>query len=1012
MKLRQLEHQRWWQIDELFQEALVLTVQDRAAFLTSACAGDAQLRREVEALLATEEEADSFLATPPVKFRQSALPEEAAVGQRLGAYRLLRELGRGGMGAVYLAERADGQFQQQVALKLIKRGMDTDEIISRFRHERQILAGLNHPNIARLLDGGTTADGLPYFVMEYIVGQPIDRYCAEQQLGVEARLQLFRDVCAAVQHAHQNLVVHRDLKPSNILVTNEGRVELLDFGIAKLLHAPTTPPGVSTQIGMRVLTLDYASPEQVRGEPIATASDVYSLGVVLYELLTGQRPYDLVSSAPHEAARIICEQEAARPSTFARKLRDAGGRLKRGGLAFRPAASSVELDNIVLLALRKEPQQRYASVEQFSEDLRRYLDGLPVLAQPATLAYRAEKFLKRQRVAVLAAALVFLSLLTGLGATAQQALIANRARQQAVASLALVEQQRQRAAAAQAEAEAARTQAETERARAEAALAQAHQAQSVAESERTRAERRFEDVRKLANWLIFDFHEEIEKLPGATVAREKLIQESLAYLDKLSHDAGGDDSLAQEMARAYLVLGDAQGRPEYTNRGAWTEALQSYQKARAINEQLVTRDPRNEDARRALSLNYTRIGELLAQQKDDAGAAASFRQALRLRQAIAAAHPTDWRAQDGVAMTYHSMSENTRDLTERLALRQQALDIRQRLLKEHPEDAVLTGGVRITQIRMGDVLREMKDYPAALPHYLEALRLAQRVAVLAPGAPRFRHHQVEAHDKLADLYAKLKDYPKAFQHWEQALGLEETLFASAPTDEAVVRKLAALYTRYGRQLTDVGEIDRGLALQRKGLTLMEQLADVDQSHFLASQELQEMLYRYSRGLVALGKNDEALRSYQQTLVVAEKRAQADPQNLGRQRKLVDLYVEVGEWLDKRGELQAALNARTQGVQIAERLTATAPQNDLYRINLAKAREGLGHVYIGLAKDQSATQEQRRSRWETAIKWYQASRSIWQDLAQRGVLPPAYAGTSANLTQTILNCEEALARLRP
>jgi serine/threonine protein kinase len=288
--------------------------------------------------------------------------------------RLLREIGRGGMGAVYLAERADGQFDKRVAIKLIKRGMDTEAIVRRFHYERQILASLNHPNIARLFDGGTTEDGLPYFVMEYIEGEPLLDYCKRKGLDVEARLKLFLPVCSAVQHAHNNLIVHRDLKPSNILVTGDGDVKLLDFGIAKLLNA--NDASLSTLLGQRPMTPDYASPEQARGEQITTASDVYSLGVALYELLTGRRPYSLSELALPEAVRVICEQEVERPSVVSSRSRDG---LQRQRL-------SAELDNITLKAIRKEPQRRYASVEQFSEDIERYLAGLPVMAQPSTFS--------------------------------------------------------------------------------------------------------------------------------------------------------------------------------------------------------------------------------------------------------------------------------------------------------------------------------------------------------------------------------------------------------------------------------------------------------------------------------------------------------------------------------------------------------------------------------------------------------------------------------------------------
>lgn len=300
---------RWQQIQDVFYTALERDPSQRAAYLDGVCAEDLDLRAEVESLLESVERAESLINAAIEDILMLATQEQAPseAGQRIGPYQLIRVIGRGGMGSVYLAARADEQYQKQVVVKLVKRGMDTDEIIRRFRHERQILANLDHPNIARLLDGGTTEDERPYFVMEYIEGQPIDEYCDAHGLSIIDRLKLFRTVCSAVHYAHQNLVVHRDLKPSNILVTTDGMPKLLDFGVAKLLHAePDSQTLTATMMGLRPMTPEYASPEQVRGEPITTASDVYSLGVLLYKLLTGHRPYQFKSHSLQEVERVIC----------------------------------------------------------------------------------------------------------------------------------------------------------------------------------------------------------------------------------------------------------------------------------------------------------------------------------------------------------------------------------------------------------------------------------------------------------------------------------------------------------------------------------------------------------------------------------------------------------------------------------------------------------------------------------------------------------------------------------
>src|SRR5262245_48976224 len=398
-----MDPERSRRIETLFRTVAGRPAAEREAYLTRVCGGDQELQREVLTLLVRDGSED---------FTQKNIDGEALrlnselnddlTGKRIGSYRLAHLVGRGGMGAVYEAVRDDQQFQQHVAIKLIKRGMDTDFIRERFLRERQILASLDHPHIARLFDGGTTADGLPYFVMEFVDGQPIIDYCHQQDLSLDEKLQLFRDVCSAVQHAHQKLVVHRDLKPSNILVTKEGTPKLLDFGIAKLLTPDPGETVTRTETSVRLMTPDYASPEQVRGSAITTATDVYALGVVLYELLTARRPHQFVTYSPIEIERAICETEAPRPSEAARTHTTAPGKLAR--------QLAGDLDNIVLMALRKEPERRYQSVEQFSEDIRRYLVGLPVVARKDTFSYRVEKFVRRHKAGV--AALVLLALLT------------------------------------------------------------------------------------------------------------------------------------------------------------------------------------------------------------------------------------------------------------------------------------------------------------------------------------------------------------------------------------------------------------------------------------------------------------------------------------------------------------------------------------------------------------------------------------------------------------------------
>jgi len=398
----------WWrQVFDIVDQALELKPDDRPAYVELACAGDQSLGAEVAALLAGGD-ASAFLEMPALEFAAPLLSDRRAErdaivnGFPIGPYRILREIGHGGMGTVYLAERADEQYTKKVALKLLRGwGVGDEHRVRRFREERQILAHLDHPDIARLLDGGVTHDGLPWFAMEYVEGVPIDRYCDEQRLSIEDRLELFCRVCAAAQYAHRNLIVHRDLKPANILVTAAGQVKLLDFGIAKLLGTDAADAAASlTATGERLMTPQYASPEQVRGDLITTASDVFALGVILYELLTGRQPYRLTTREPHEVARAILEQEPSQPSVVV--LRPGVDRdLAPARLARRLRG---DLDTIVLTAIQKDPGRRYGSAEQLAADVERHLAGLPVTARPDSRLYRAQKFVRRHRIGVAMAA--------------------------------------------------------------------------------------------------------------------------------------------------------------------------------------------------------------------------------------------------------------------------------------------------------------------------------------------------------------------------------------------------------------------------------------------------------------------------------------------------------------------------------------------------------------------------------------------------------------------------------
>jgi predicted Ser/Thr protein kinase/tetratricopeptide (TPR) repeat protein len=490
-------------VEELFHEVVELSPGDRARYFGEHQV-DADTRHEVEALLAFDAGARSFLERDVRIAASRALPQLEGKGWRAGPYRLLDVIGRGGMGAVYLAERADGEVTQRLAVKLLPPGAG-DAQRERFLQERQILASLAHPNIARMLDAGHLASGQPFLAMEYVAGKPIDVFAAS--LSVRQKVALFLKVCSATAYLHRNLVVHRDLKPSNILVTAEGEPKLLDFGIAKILDVATD----ATVTSMRMLTPDYASPEQVAGGRVTTATDIYSLGAVLYFLLTAKPAHEFEDHSPEAITRTVTAREVTRPSHWAPELKG-------------------DLESILLMALRKDPLERYKTVEQLADDLQAFLESRTVRARSGNAWYRGRKFVRRYWMPVAVAALVTASLSAGL-------YVANR--------------------------------------------------------QRLVAERRFSQLRQLAHQILFDLYGTIDKLPGAIDAQTKLVATASQYLAGLSEDAIRDEQLAQEVAESYIQLARIEGVPAWNNLGRYAEAVENLRKAERLLDPIVAADPHN-----------------------------------------------------------------------------------------------------------------------------------------------------------------------------------------------------------------------------------------------------------------------------------------------------------------------------------------------------------------------------------------------------------------------------------
>ncbi len=583
---------RWHQISEIAADCLEISGEaEREAHLLRACGDDNALLARVRSVLRADASAKKLGALSRTRVASAVGVALGAsdsstqnwIGRRLGAYEIVSEIAQGGMGAVFKAIRADAAFNKEVAIKLIRDGVggqQNADIAARFRAERQILASLDHPNIARLIDGGSSDDGHPYLVMEYVDGQPINVYARTHNLSLAQKLTLFQSVCSAVQFAHQHLVVHRDLKPSNILVTESGEVKLLDFGIAKLLE-PTVFEQAGAAPTVIAMTPAYASPEQVKGETITTASDVYALGVILYELLTGHSPYKAKATQPLELAKEICEQDPARPSTVVTQSTPSTNQKAELPPVDETAIKRLQkglrgdLDNIVLMALRKEPARRYASVQQLAEDVRRHTESLPVSARADTFAYRGTKFVERNRWAVMFASIAAAGLLAGIVATTYQARVARAAQ--------------------------------------------------------AKAERHFTDIRQISNTMLFELFDEIHEVPGTLKAQQSLLKKATEYLDRLAGDAVDDADLLAEAGVGFGKLAQL-----YANILLQDESADQYAR-RSLDLLAKAFASKPDSPAIALSLTqaYARHGQILDGLRKDPEAVAMLEKAIAFSAALA-----------------------------------------------------------------------------------------------------------------------------------------------------------------------------------------------------------------------------------------------------------------------------------------------------------------------------------------------------------------------------------------
>jgi serine/threonine protein kinase len=915
--------EEWREVKHVFQTALDLDLQGRANYLDSVFP-DGDLRGEVESLLRSHDDSAVFL-DQAVEVIASDIPlsttTEFWIGRRLGPYQVLEQIGRGGMSVVFHACRADDQFQKQVAIKLLCAGEASPFVISRFRNERQILAGLDHPNIARLMDGGTTEEGIPYLVMDLVEGVPIDDYCDARKLPTTQRLRLFLEVCSAVQYAHQRLIVHRDLKPGNILVTREGVPKLLDFGIAKILDPGPLAEGSETTLTLfRILTPGFASPEQVRGEPITTASDVYSLGVVLFELLTGRSPYGNRRLAPEEVSRAVCEVDPEKPSNVITHagvgdaapspeeiaaLRDGSAKKLRKRLLG-------DLDNIVLMALRKEPERRYPSVEQFAADIRRHLDKLPVVARRDTASYRASRFMARHRIGLAATGVVIFMLLAALATTLEEARI---------------------------------------------------------------AQRRFNDVRHLANSLIFDIHDSVKDLPGSTPARKLIVDRALEYLDNLSKEAPRDISLQRELAAAYERVGLVQGQFLQTSLGDTKGCLESYEKAFALCKRIADKTGDFPDrlalaqAYRLVATQQWALGEYPLAIKNSTSALAISEDLQRIR-------PNDWEMLKELDRDYDNAGTfqgrgyggGIGDPQKRNDYYNKAMAVSETMMRLRPDDLETLDAYSGQLYHRGEQIRS-HDPKAALELFQKELSICQKMMQRSPDI-HYARLTARSYTDLSLTFEQMGDHQHMLESDLHGLDMYKKSLATDPQNSLLKRGTAITYMNTATHYREVGRKTESAEYNQPALELMRELVRSDPSNRQNQGAMAAIAVAAAYNFLSTGKPGQAMLEFEEGCAIYKSFFNASPSEPGGLAKMAYCDAGMGDAARISGNQHEAERLYRQAIARGACLDSNSPDLQLC-VAAARAYEGLGDLNRRAGSGQSS------EGCGQAREWYAKSVAAWE-----------------------------------
>ena len=858
----------WSRVRQLFSQAREIDdPARRMAWLKEQCGGDAKLIGEVESLLAADAGSGEFLSAAPHAETMAVLDREHKIKmhhRKIGAWRILELVHQGGMGEIYLAERIMGGFQQRAALKLLRLGLATPELVQRFEQERQILAGLEHSAIARLLDGGRLDDGLPFLAMEYVDGEHIDAWCDRNRLDVYQRVALLRRVCDAVQHAHQHLIIHRDLKPANILVTAGGELKVIDFGIAKLLEQGDGDGQVTGTTTL--LTRDYASPEQVRGELVSTQTDVYALGILAYWLLAGLAPYRIDSGSLQDLFEKVCEIDPLSPGkAFSRLAESEPERVRRiadlRSMRTRRLQKTLngDLGIIVMKALRKDPARRYDSPAALAADLERWQKGLPVEARPDSMLYRIGRFARRHRVAAAAFAMVVLALIGGLGATLWQA-------------------------------------------------GRATTAQKVAES-------RFEDVHQLANALVFDLHDAIVDLPGSTRARRLLVEKALIYLEELRGHAGSDHDLLDDLATAYTRIGDVQGHPEKASLGDLSGARDGYLKAVAIRRELLNENPVSVRAKRALANALDHVGMAYFWQDKIEDSLRCYEEALVLRHDVLEQERAGDSDQRGLAATLEGMARVLSwESRVETALQHfdRAVDIREQQHADRP-DSVGHALELATALNLRGFTRVKQDMTAGVDDHRRAVEISARALDAARDNPQLQLVLVRSRTRLAQALRRFERWQESIGEHERALAVASKMVADDAHDVSAREMLAWTGQAFSETCDVAGRLDCAEEHAHAALEQHKQLALANPDDASLQQSLAIGHQTLGRVLSKRGHFDQARTVYADALALQDERLKASPDALSIYEATAGMHLDLGENEYDR--------ARLGGLPASERVAA-------------------------------------------------------------------------------------------